>query len=301
MALRSLDNSLPLSPERPKKVAKIAGTIRNPPDSCINDENTVPTTVADSVIDYIASEDLKALTDPKGKIQDLLEELDSKDWTKVCHALNDARRLALHHSSLLLPILDNVMLVLVKAMKNPRSALIKTSVMASTDMFRTFGHLLLSSPSSDAFNHLLVQLLLKASQDKKFVCEEAEKALLAMSEFVPPVSLLQKLQSHVKHSNLKVRAKAAVSISHCVSKMAIEEMKEFGLVPLLRIAADLLNDRLPEAREAARSIGNSIYSILAGDDDQKMTGLSSLESWQSFCSSNLQPISAQAMIKIIPQ
>lgn len=37
--------------------------------------------------------------------QGLIERLDSKDWTKVCESLNNARRFALYHSSLLLPFL----------------------------------------------------------------------------------------------------------------------------------------------------------------------------------------------------
>ncbi|XP_058083530.1 uncharacterized protein LOC131231380 [Magnolia sinica] len=301
MALRSLDNALPTTPERPKKVAKVTPSpIRNPPDSGVNDENAAPTTVVDPTPDYITSKDLKPLPDPEAKIQGLLDGLDSKDWVKVCKALNDARRLALYHSSLLLPIMDKVMLVMVKAMKNPRSSLCKTSIMASTDIFQAFGHLLLSS-SPDAFDHLLLQLLLKASQDKKFVCEEAEKALQAMTAFVPPLPLLQKLQTYVSHTNLKVRAKAAVSISNCVSNMALQGMKEFGFLPLIRMAADLLNDRLPEARESARSIANSVYEVFEADDERKTSEMSSLESWQSLCLSGLPPISAQAMVKIVPQ
>lgn len=65
----------------------------------------------------------------------------------------------------------------------------------------------------------LLQLLLKASQDKRFVCEEAEKSLEKMAVSVPPLPFLKKLQSYVNHSNLRVRAKAAVAISKCVSKM----------------------------------------------------------------------------------
>lgn len=64
----------------------------------------------------------------------------------------------------------------------------------------------------------LLQLLLKASQDKKFVCEEAEKALNAMVEFFTPLPLLKKLQVYVSHSNPRIRAKAAISISNCVAK-----------------------------------------------------------------------------------
>jgi hypothetical protein len=65
----------------------------------------------------------------------------------------------------------------------------------------------------------LLQLLLKASQDKKFVCEEAEKAMRAMAASMPPLPLLKKLKAYVRHANLRVRAKAAVAIAHCVTRM----------------------------------------------------------------------------------
>ncbi|KAL3630422.1 hypothetical protein CASFOL_023406 [Castilleja foliolosa] len=109
---------------------------------------------------------------------------------------------------------DKVVLVMVKSMKNPRSALIKTSIMVSSDIFKAFGVKLFDS-TSDSINQLLLQLLLKACQDKKFVCEEAERALLAMVEAMAPLPLLQKLSAYVGHSNLKVRAKAAIFISKC--------------------------------------------------------------------------------------
>lgn len=50
---------------------------------------------------------------------------------------------------------EKVVLVLVKAMKNPRSALCKTSIMASFDIFNAYGDKLLDSFPSDAFDHLV--------------------------------------------------------------------------------------------------------------------------------------------------
>ncbi|KAK1279377.1 hypothetical protein QJS04_geneDACA019714 [Acorus gramineus] len=303
MALRPLDNTLPLaSPDGPKKRAKIAVTAATvtPRDSGINDENLVVSAVTD-VVEYVASENLKALPDPEMKIKSLMERLDSKDWLEVCEALNDARRFALHHASILLPMLDKMMMVLVRSMKNPRSALCKTSIMASADIFTSYGHLLLSPSSSptttqqEAFDHLLLQLLLKAFQDKRFVCEEAEKALRTMAASMPPLPLLQKLETYVAHKNPKVRAKAAVSISDCTSKLGIEGMKEFGLRKLLQISADMLNDRLPEAREAARRIAGLMYMAYTGGEEEA----SPAESWQSLCTSSLAPISAQSIIRII--
>lgn len=172
----------------------------------------------------------------------------------------------------------------------------------------------------------LLQLLLKASQDKRFVCDEAEKALETMAVSVSPLSLLKELQSYVCHANLRVRAKAAVAMSKCVSKMVclytvfvilclnhrqhliccslsfqgIEVMRGFGLATLLQVAAELLSDRLPEAREAARTIINSIYHEFSNDSNIKDDDESAAaESWQNFCASNLPPIAAQSVAKIV--
>ncbi|VAH68348.1 unnamed protein product [Triticum turgidum subsp. durum] len=274
MALRALDNTLPaaVADQRPKKAAKLFAVTRSPTGSGgngkkRNDENSAPTpkpaspvaAAAEPAVEYVRSEDLLPVPAPKARAQGLVAGLDSKDWVKVCEALNDARRLAIHHPALLAPILEKVVLGMVKTMKNPRSAVLKTSVMACTDVFAAFGNLI-SSASADAFDKLLLQLLLKASQDKRFVCEEAEKAMRAMATSMPPLPLLKKLKSYVHHANLRVRAKAAVAMAHCAARMDVETMKDFGLPALLQVAAELLNDRLPEAREAARSIVGSTHA-----------------------------------------
>ncbi|KAL9265534.1 TOG array regulator of axonemal microtubules protein 1-like protein [Drosera capensis] len=251
------------------------------------------TTSTEVVIDYVLSADLKPIPDPTAKISGLVEEMESKDWITVCDSLNDARRFALFHSVLLIPILEKVVLVLVKAMKNPRSALCKTSIMASADLFQVYGDRLLEDEFSLAFDQLLLQLLLKASQDKRFLCEEAEKSLNAMVQSFSALPLLHKLKAHARHTNPRVRAKVATSISNCVKKMKPEELNEFGPASLVRMAADLLNDRLPEAREAARGIVISLYESFIGDPE-----IEKQESWQNFCQSNLPALHAQSTLKI---
>jgi heparan-alpha-glucosaminide N-acetyltransferase len=249
---------------------------------------------------------------------------------------------------------EKVVLAVVKTMKNPRSAVLKTSVMACTDVFNAFGNLI-SSASADAFDKLLLQLLLKASQDKRFVAEEAEKAMRAMATSMPPLPLLRKLKAYVHHANLRVRAKAAVAMAHCVARMVwqllllgrnglfvgimwcgekvltrclfkmqeIETMKEFGLSALLQVSAELLNDRLPEAREAARSIVSSTHAAFCKEaalkeekeqeevesamkDDKQEQEQEEEKSavdaaWESLCALSLSPISALAVAKIVSQ
>ncbi|KAK4755663.1 hypothetical protein SAY87_009420 [Trapa incisa] len=303
MALRPLDNALPIAPlERPKKQAKLAvpTTVKKQQTdvAVVNDENQAPLPThpssGDAAIDYIPSENLSALPDPVLKIQSLMEGLESKDWTVICESLNTARRFALFHSDLMTPVLESVVLVLVKAMKNPRSALCKTSIMASSDILKAYGDkLLLDGTQTDAFSQMLLQLLLKASQDKKFVCEEAQRALNSMIATLTPLPLLHKLRAYVTHSNLRVRAKAAVSISVCVSKMGLETMKEFGLGELTSMAADLLNDKLPEAREAARSTVILLYRAAMEQVDEKQ------DAWEKFCKEFLPSKHVQSIIKLV--
>lgn len=294
MALRPIDNALPTTPERPKKQPKIAIVATQKQQDRANGENQAPLpSSGDATVDYVSSDNLKPLSDPQLKIQSLVEDLDSKNWTIVCESLNDARRFALYHSSLLFPILGKIVLVVAKTMRNPRSALCKTAIMAAADIFNAFGDKLLDPSTSDAFDGLLLQLLLKASQDKRFVCEEADRALCSMVGCMTPLPMLQKLRVYVSHKNLRVRAKAAVSLSNCVSKMGLEQMEEFGLAELIEVAADLLNDRLPDARDAARSIATSMCEAMTKDSEEKM------ELWQSFCQSKLSPIHALSVLKIV--
>lgn len=70
-------------------------------------------------------------------------------------------------------------------------------------------------------------------------------------------------------------------------------MEEFGLVALIQMASSLRNDKLPEAREAAKGVVVSIYEAITGKEEEKQ------EFWQSFCHSSLQAIHAQAMVKLI--
>ncbi|XP_010440244.1 PREDICTED: crescerin-1-like [Camelina sativa] len=301
MALRNIENALPISQERPKKLAKLSKQseiVSKQPEIALKDENN-PVAVPESTVEYVASENLKPIQDPESSVKRLVEELGSKDWIKVCESLNNTRRFAIYHSSLLLPILEKLIIVMVKAMKNPRSALCKTSIMTCSDIFIAYGEKLLQGPHLKSMDDLLLQLLMKASQDKKFVCEEADKALNTMVNSVARLPLLRKLQTYVRHSNPRVRAKAAVSTSNCVSKMELSEMEEFGMVVLAQLAADLLSDKLPEAREAARGMVNSVFQKFTWIAEEDEEGSSKQEAWQKFCEKNVTGLNAQAMIKIV--
>lgn len=246
-------------------------------------------------VEYIESEKLKDVEDMELAHQNLLSTLDSKDWITVCEALNNVRRFSVFHKEILLEMLENVIPLVVKSLKNPRSALCKTAIMTSSDIFTAYGDNIV-----DSLDPLLVQLLLKASQDKRFVCEAAVRALIAMTTSVSPALLLPKLQPNLKHRNPRIRAKASMCFSKSVPRLGVEGIKAYGMDKLIEVAATQLKDQLPESRESARSLLSELQlvyeksSALPSSDQEQ----SEIISWESFCQSKLSPLNAQAVLRV---
>ncbi|AAF24615.1 unknown protein [Arabidopsis thaliana] len=245
-------------------------------------------------IEYIESKDLNNVTQVDAVLKSLVTELDSKDWVLVCDALNTIRRLSIFHKEEMLHMLEKVILFIVKSLKNPRSAVSKTACMTSADIFSSY-----NDHTIDQLDLLLTQLLLKSSQDKRFVCEAAEKALVAMTAHVSPALLLPKLQPFLKNRNPRIRAKASTCFSRCVPRLGIEGIREYGIEKLVQAASSQLSDQLPESREAARAVLLELQTVY-----KKTTNVEPKEehpepvTWQIFCQSNLSPLSAQAVIRV---
>ncbi|GAQ88635.1 hypothetical protein KFL_004460090 [Klebsormidium nitens] len=247
---------------------------RMPPQPGVNDENRDVSDGLDATgflrvancapgpeaieIEYVRTEDLADTVDAEADGRTLLDRLDSKDWVTVCQALNNVRQLSLFHSVAAEVHLSAVVPKVLKAVKNPRSALQKTSLMALADMFLAFGDKMLESLDS-----LLLQLFLKASQDKQFVCEEADRTLSALSASLSPAAVLEKLLPYSKHKNPRVRAKATVSIHDSVARLGPDGIESFGWDRLVQVTAGQVSDQLPEAREAARKLIGELYAAYA--------------------------------------
>ncbi|KAK1297242.1 hypothetical protein QJS10_CPB15g00916 [Acorus calamus] len=251
--------------------------------------------IGTSEVEYIESENLDDLADADASLSTILANLDSKNWVLLCAALNNVRRLSIFHKEMLLEFLGNVIPLIVKSLKNPRSAVCKTAIMTSADIFKVY-----SDHIIDSSEPLLVQLLLKSSQDKRFVCEAAERALIAMTTWVSPTLLLPKLIPHLKHKNPRIRAKASMCVSRSVPQLGVEGIIAYGIDKLIQIAASQLSDQLPESREAARSLALELQSVYekskpppTEDSEQTETG-----SWECFCQEKLSPLNAQAVIRV---
>ncbi|GKU96930.1 hypothetical protein SLEP1_g10110 [Rubroshorea leprosula] len=82
----------------------------------------------------------------------------------------------------------------------------------------------------DLLDPLLVQLLLKSSQDKRLVCEAAEKALEAMTTWVSPIVLLPKFDQHPESreaaQTLLLECQTAYKKSYCVLSATVHKHPE---------------------------------------------------------------------------
>lgn len=244
-----------------------------------------------SEVEYIDSENLTDLPDVDSSLNTLLTRLDSKDWVLICEALNNVRQLAIYHKEKLLEMLGAVIPLIVKSLKNPRSAVCKTAIMTSADIFKIY-----SDSVVDSSDPLLLQLLLKSSQDKRFVCEAAETALIAMTTCISPSLLLPKLQSYLKNKNPRIRAKASMCFSRSVPRLDLEGIKAYGIDKLIQIAASQLSDQLPESREAARTLALELQTVY--EKSHASPSEDSAGSWEAFCQAKLSPLSAQAILRV---
>ncbi|XP_026660724.1 uncharacterized protein LOC103707842 isoform X2 [Phoenix dactylifera] len=91
-----------------------------------------------SEVEYIESENLTDLPDVDSSLNTLLARLDSKDWVSICEALNNVRQLSIYHKEELLEMLGVVIPLIVRSLKNPRSAVCKTAIMTCADIFKVY-------------------------------------------------------------------------------------------------------------------------------------------------------------------
>ncbi|KAK4766093.1 hypothetical protein SAY87_007735 [Trapa incisa] len=128
---KSIDNATPKLEECQRKSSAVVV-----PNPAIGNELTNGVgEVGTSEIEYIESEKLSDVEDADAALKAVLAGLESKDWLLVCDTLNNIRRLALFRKEVMLNMVEDVITLLVKALKNPRSAVCKTGIMTSADIF----------------------------------------------------------------------------------------------------------------------------------------------------------------------
>ena len=244
-----------------------------------------------------------------GVLEQGLQGVSSKQWTDVIDALNQIRQVSVHHASALQPRLHEAVPLVVQQVKSLRSSVCKTSLLCVSDLVTDFGDDILPSldigGASKPSTSLLCQLLLKAaSKDKKFVIEEAERALRCICESLGPADLYPLLPPYLKHKNQKVRGAAAGCAASVLGRMSDHELaRDGGLSGLLETMGPLVSDKTKEAREASRQILLLLQAVFSRQQQQtpgagESTSDGGISSWEALVSAQLGTSAALTVLKI---
>ena len=267
-------------------------------------------------VHYLSRIQVQSLSDGQSAVSSVREAcfsgLQSKEWQEVIAALNQLRQLSIHHATDLRQHLPTALPLLLKHVKSLRSSVCKTALLCLTDLSQDFGDELLpfvdaggmGSPTSS----LLAQLLLKASSnDKRFVIEEAERCLRELCAHMSACIFHPMLLPYVQHRNPKVRGNAGACVASVLPRLDLKALPSGGLATHLKSAGDLIADKTPQAREAARSILVLVRGAFDGSQleqeeaaaSQKLTEDSAAPQtpWESFCRRELSFAAANAILK----
>eukprot|EP00850_Spirogloea_muscicola_P007392 SM000037S13527 [mRNA] locus=s37:386306:389917:+ [translate_table: standard] len=287
---------------------------------CVPRSNAEGESTQAAPVEYMPTENLQPVEDAQACLNTLLQRLSSKNWFVVCHALVNVRQLSIFHSLAFRLQLKSVIPSILRSMQSPRSVLCKTAIMVTSDLLAAYADEMLVY-----IDQILPHLLMKASQDKQFVCEEAARTLQSMTTALSPGPLLMKLQHLVQHRNPRVRAKATVAIQQTASKLVrfmhiqtgngtksscqqgADGLAKWGLDALVKLAGAQIADQLPEAREAARKLTLDLFQASKNlqehaSVDESMLDGSSLngtgQNWEQLCRRMLPVTAAMALIDL---
>jgi hypothetical protein len=198
----------------------------------------------------------------------IVENIGATSWLAQVNAMNELRRLAVHHGadcdSLLTEHSSTVFPAIVKAIKSPRSNVSKSAIMTVRDLFEMVPGPMGTELGKDAgltdMSGLLMVLLTKAaSNDKKFVVDEALGALDCMCDCVEASIVLRPaLSGATEHKNPRVRGRCFVLLRSVVSNAPDLDtllLSCEGALSSIVVACHLgTTDNTPEARECARDV-----------------------------------------------
>ncbi|EHA8587524.1 putative protein FAM179B [Cocos nucifera] len=225
-----------------------------------------------SEVEYIDSENLTDLPDVDSSLNTLLTRLDSKDWVLICEALNNVRQLAIYHKEKLLEMLGAVIPLIVKSLKNPRSAVCKTAIMTSADIFKIYSDSVVDSSDPLDLEGIkaygidkLIQIAASQLSDQLPESREAARTLALELQTVYEKSHASPSEDSAgltwKFRNKYKMGPFRIVKTSKEGREDLEGIKAYGIDKLIQIAASQLSDQLPESREAARTLALELQTV----------------------------------------
>jgi len=228
-------------------------------------------------------------------------QLAGKNWVETCNALHLSRQLVVKHKEAMGEKLAEIGPLVLACVKNLRSAMQKSALMCVCDMLDAFGDAMIpllrgpptgtgGSGATALASAPVLQVLMKAAQDKRFVADEAVRALKVLGETCTPAPTQALLLPFATHKSPKVRAEAAAAMCISVARLDSEALlAEAKFSELLALGGALVSDKDPKARAAAHETLALLYS--------KFTATQDAEVWEAKCKAVLSGTAALQVLK----
>eukprot|EP00743_Colponemidia_sp_Colp-15_P007986 GILK01008649.1.p1 GENE.GILK01008649.1~~GILK01008649.1.p1 ORF type:complete len:1647 (-),score=313.75 GILK01008649.1:294-5174(-) len=197
---------------------------------------------------YLTFDELRPLVNPELELKRLSVDLKEGDWMKQFEALSTVRRIVAHHTNVLgTAQLHAVTLEVLIHVDSLRSSLARNAMLCMADMFSCLKR------QMDADLDQVVPVLLKRAADTNtFIAEEAEKAMLAMTQCVSENRALGSLLNCSGNRNVVAKAKIASYLERVVERMGPRIAQCKDLDRLVQVTTQLLSEGSSEIRTASK-------------------------------------------------
>ncbi|XP_054260626.1 crescerin-like protein che-12 [Macrosteles quadrilineatus] len=141
---------------------------------------------------------------PKEALNRCLQQLENPEWEVIMLGLQSLVRLSCHHSTLVIPVLHQVVMALTKHVKNLRSQVARVACKAATYLFTSLGR-----GMENDMDELCAVLFNRTADTNKFLRADCNNALDAMVDSVSAhKSVGSIINKGAKHQNAIVRTAA---------------------------------------------------------------------------------------------
>jgi len=230
-------------------------------------------------------------------LEGLAGKLASKDWVVACEGLNTLRVLTVHHQAALQPQLEEAIPLAFANVRNLRSAVQKSALMALQDVVTAY-HDAVVAPLSAGKPPNFLQLLQRSAQDKRFVADEAQRLLQLMAEGCAPGLFLEAVLPFAENKSPKVRTEAAKTLKMVVYQMHTKEgnqaVKDACFPRVLKLTGKLLVDAQPGARSAAQELALKLREIHSTCEEG---GEGEQTAWEELCKKELGVSGSSKLLK----
>lgn len=220
----------------------------------------------------ILTEDLEDLEDAEAQLQFAVDNMATRNWAERFDVMHVTRKFVKYRPSCLDSHIASIDKCLVESMKNPRSSIIRESLMLTADLFKC-PQLKCVIAEGITWTKLVPALLLKSINDKKFLAVEGTNALDAFAETCPEgyrVFLLD-----CDNRNTKLAAMAMGTVLSCVRALG-ERLRDLSprageeeapLAPLVTSAVKaMLKGKLADMRAHAKDCLERVIGVAGGWD-----------------------------------